>query len=85
MEEAEAPMRNLGKHSQRWQLGPITCDHSNKQGLLPSRNPLPHGVRVNPSEVDRAPAVPVLGDEAPGPFLLGSWLPLPSSALLGLQ
>ena len=55
MEEAEAPMRNLGKHSQRWQLGPITCDHSNKQGLLPSRNPLLHGVRVNPSEVDRAP------------------------------
>lgn len=57
MEEAEAPMRNLGKHSQsqRWQLGPITRDHSNKQGLLPRRTPLLHSVRVNPTEVDRAP------------------------------
>ena len=45
----------------------------------------PGQVRRSGSEVDRAPAVPVLGDEAPGPFLPGSWLPLPSSGLLGLQ
>ena len=37
----------------------------------------PGQVRSSGSEVDRAPAVPVLDDEAPGPFLLGSWLPFP--------
>lgn len=57
MEEAEAPMKNLGKHSrsQRWQLGPITCDLSNKRGLLPCRNLLPCSVGGNLTEVDRAP------------------------------
>lgn len=45
----------------------------------------PGGVRSSGPEAGRAPAVPVLGDEAPGPTLPGSRPPLPSSGLLGLQ
>lgn len=45
----------------------------------------PGQVRSSGSKVGEALTMPVLGDEASGPFLPGSWLPLPSSGLLGLQ
>lgn len=45
----------------------------------------PGQVRSSGSEVGGALTMPVLGDEASGPFLPGSRLPLPSSGLLGLQ
>lgn len=45
----------------------------------------PGQVRSSGSEVGRVLTMLVLGDEASGPFLPGSQLPLPSSGLLGLQ
>lgn len=45
----------------------------------------PGQVRSSGPEVGGALTMPVLGDEASGPFLPGSRLPLPSSGLLGLQ
>lgn len=51
MEEAEAPTRDLQRHSpQRQQLGPMPYFCSNKQGLLPCRNSLPCSAGDNPTQ-----------------------------------